>query len=93
MRKYLDKFSEWLCGFNIEPYLHILVTIVLAAIIARVCYLTGADRVLAGCVGGFLAFILGYLKEVWDNKVEKVFEGKDILANFIGAILFFFIWI
>lgn len=93
MRKYFDKFAAWLVGYGIEPYLHILVTVILAAIIARVCYWTGADRFLAGFLAAFVAFALGFIKESWDNKVEKVFEGKDILANFIGALIFFFIWI
>lgn len=89
MRKYFDKFSEWLVGFGIEPYLHILMTIVIALFIARVCYFTGADRTLAGYIGALLAFLVGFLKESWDNKVEGVFEAKDIAANAIGAFLFF----
>ena len=93
MRKCFDKFAAWLVGFGIEPYLHILLTLVVAAIIARVCLLTGADRYLAGYLSAFLAFILGFIKESWDNKVEKVFEGRDIVANLIGAVLFFLIFI
>lgn len=93
MRKYFDKFAAWLVGFGIEPYLHILVTMVISMLIARVCYWTGADHALAGYFAAFVAFVLGFVKESWDNKVEKVFEGKDILANFIGAVLFFIIWI
>jgi len=89
MRKWLDKFSEWLVGFGIEPYIHILMTIVIAMCIARVCYFTGADRTLAGYIGALLAFLVGFVKESWDNKTEGVFEAKDIAANAIGALLFF----
>ena len=44
MRKWIDNFSQWLVGFGIEPYLHILVTIVIAMLIARVCYFTGSGQ-------------------------------------------------
>ena len=57
MKKWLDKFSEWLVGFGIEPYLHILVTVVVALMVARVCYFTGADRTLAGYIGALLFFL------------------------------------
>lgn len=93
MRKGFDKFAAWMVGFGIEPYLHIFVTMILALLIARVCFWTGADRALAGYFAAFLAFVIGFIKEGWDSKVEKVFEGKDILANFIGAVLFFLCWI
>lgn len=93
MRKLIDKFSAWLVGFGIEAYLHILVTMFIALLIARVCYWTGADRILAGYFSAFVAFIVGFIKESYDNKTEGVFEGKDILANLIGAVLFFITWI
>ena len=93
MRKYFDNFAEWLCGFEKELFAHVLVTMIVAAAIARVCLWTGADRILAGCFAGFVTFCLGFIKESWDSKVEGVFEGKDILANFIGAVLFFITWV
>ena len=93
MRKFIDKFAQWLVGFGIEAYLHILCTIVIAMLVARVCFLTGADRYLAGYIGALGAFIVGFVKESWDNKTEGVFEAKDIAANAIGALLFFLCWI
>ena len=93
MRKYFDRFSEWLVGFGIEPYLHILCTIVIAMMIARACLWTGADRTLAGCFAGFVALVIGFIKEAWDGRVTKVFDGMDVLAGFIGAVIFFLTWI
>ena len=89
MRKYFDRFAAWLVGFGIEPYIHILVTVVVALMVARVCYFTGADRTLAGYIGALLAFIIGFAKESYDNKTEGVFDAGDIVANAIGAVLFF----
>lgn len=93
MRKIIDKISIYLAGFKSETYLHILFTILIAAIIAKLSLYTGADRTLACYLGSFVAFAIGLAKEGWDNKVEKVFEIEDIVANAIGAILFFLIWI
>ena len=93
MRKYLDKFSEWLVGFGIEFYLHILCTLVIGMLVARVCFFTGADRILAGYFAAFVTFCLGFIKEGWDNKTGGVFDAKDVLADFIGAVIFFLIWI
>ena len=89
MRKWIDNFAAWLVGFGIEPYLHILCTMVIAMFIARICFFTGADRTLAGYIGALLAFIIGFAKESYDNKTEGVFEAGDIVANAIGATLFF----
>ncbi|MBR3467885.1 MAG: hypothetical protein IKH15_11795 [Bacteroidales bacterium] len=93
MRKFFDKFAQWLVGFGIEPFLHIVCTIAIAMVIARACFLTGADRMLAGYLAAFVTFVLGFIKESWDNKTEGVFEAKDIAANAIGALLFFLCWI
>ena len=93
MRKTFDKFAQWLVGFGIEAYLHIVCTVFIAMLIARVCFLTGADRYLAGFLAAFVTFIIGFVKESWDNKTEGVFEAKDIAANAIGALLFFLCWI
>lgn len=93
MRKIIDKIASWLVSFNIEAYLHILVTMIISMLIARVCLLTGADRVLAGYFAAFVAFVLGFIKEAYDNKTEGVFEGRDVFANFVGALLFFITWI
>ena len=93
MRKWYDKFAEWMVGIGIEPYIHVFVTMFIAWFIARVSLLTGADRMLAGYFAAFLAFVIGFVKEGWDSKVEKVFEGKDILSNLVGAVFFFLIWI
>lgn len=93
MRKLFNKIASWLVGFGIEPYLHILITAFIAMVIARVCLLTGADRFLAGFLAAFGAFVVGLVKESWDNKVEKLYEGKDVLCNLIGAVFFFLCWI
>ena len=93
MRKWYDKLVEWLCKFKTETYLHILMVIALAALIGRVALITGADRTLAACFAAFLAFCIGFLKEMYDNKTEGAFEASDVLANFIGALIFFFTFI
>lgn len=93
MRKYIDRFSEQLVGFGIEPYLHIVCTLVIAMLMARVCFFTGADRALAGCLAAFVAFICGFFKEIYDNKTTKVFSKEDLIADAIGAVLFLLIWV
>ena len=92
MRKIVDKISEWLVSFGIETYLHILCTMIIATIIARVCVLTGASENLSCFLGMFLSFILGFIKEMYDNKTTGVFEPKDILSNLVGVLLFFVIY-
>ena len=63
MRKWYDKFAEWMVGIGIEPYIHVFVTMFIAWFIARVSLLTGADRMLAGYFAAFLAFVIGFVKE------------------------------
>ena len=93
MRKIVDKISNWLVSFGIETYLHILCTMIIAAIIARVCVFTGAERSLGCILGAMAGLIIGFIKEIYDNKSTGVFEGKDILANLIGTVLFVLIFI
>ena len=93
MRKWIDKFSKWLCSFGIEFYLHMVCVIVIAMFIARICFATGADRALAGCLAAFVAFICGFFKEIYDNKTTKVFSKEDLIADAIGAVLFLLIWV
>lgn len=93
MRKLFNKISAWLVSFKIDTYLHIVVTMFIAFVLARISFATGADRVLAGYGAAFVAFIVGFIKESWDNKTTGLFDPRDILANFIGALFFFLIWI
>ncbi|MBR2778483.1 MAG: hypothetical protein IKD75_15565 [Prevotella sp.] len=93
MRKLFNKISAWLVGLKIDTYLHILATMFVAFVLARISFATGADRVLAGYGAAFVAFVVGFIKEYWDNKTTGLFDPRDILANFIGALFFFLIWI
>ena len=93
MRKWFDKFAAWLCGFGIDKYIHIIFAAIVAMLVARVCFFAGANRVLAGFIGFFAALVAGLLKEVYDSKTTKVFDGKDIIADVVGAVLFFLIWL
>ncbi len=93
MRKLIDKISAWLVGFGIEAYLHIVCVMVVALLVARVCYWTGADRSLAAYIGALVAFLVGFFKESYDNRTEGVFEARDIAANAIGAALFWAIFV
>lgn len=93
MRKWIDAFSAWMVSLGIEAYLHIVCTMVVAMLIARVSLITGADRLLAGYIAVFIGFSLGLFKEMYDNKTTGVFEVGDITANAVGAFLFFIIFI
>lgn len=92
MRKWFNQFSEWLVSFKIEAYLHILVTMLIAMFVARICVMTGADRLLAGWIGTFVGILCGLFKESWDNKSGEEFEAGDMAANAIGAFLFVLMW-
>lgn len=93
MRKIIDKITGWLVSFKIDFYLHILFSIIIATIISKLCVFTGAERILAGVIGAFIGLVIGFCKEVYDNKTTGVFEAKDLVADLIGAILFFIIFI
>lgn len=92
MRKYIDKISGIFVSFGIDAWIHIVVVIVIATIVARLCFWTGANRALAGCIGAFLAFICGFVKESYDNKSTGVFSTSDLLADAVGALLFLIIF-
>lgn len=79
----------WLVSLGIDFYLHILTVIVLATIVARVCFLTGADRSLACVLGALSGLAVGLLKEAYDSKTTGAASAKDMLGNVIGAALFF----
>ena len=93
MRKYIDKISQFFVSLGIDTWIHMVVVLVVSAIIARICFWTGADRVLAACVGSFLGLIVGFLKEVYDSKTTKVFSAMDMVGDAIGAVLFWLIFI
>ena len=92
MKKYIDKISAILVGFGIDFWIHLAVVMFIAMVVARVCFWTGADKILAGCVGAFLAFIVGFIKESYDNKTTGIFSTSDIVADFAGAVFFLLIW-
>ena len=92
MRKWIDKISAWMVGFGIEFYMHIVCVLLVSAVLSRVFVLTGADHVLAGCLAAFAGFVVGFAKEIYDNKTTGVFQSVDILADAIGAGLFLFIF-
>lgn len=93
MRQLLEKITQWLVGFGIEAYLHILSVMVIAAIVARVCVLTGAERPLATCIGAAAGMLAGLVKEFFDTRIHNAIEPQDYAADFIGAVLFVFIFI
>ena len=92
MRKYVDKISAILVGLGIDFWIHLAVVMFIAMIVSRVCFWTGADRSLAGCIGAFLAFICGFIKESYDNKTTGIFSTKDLIADFAGAVFFLLIF-
>lgn len=92
MRKILDKFVAFLTQWGVDFYLHMVVTIFIAMLIARVCFFTGADHYLAGFLAVFVSIICGVLKEVYDSKTTKIFSQKDLIADLLGAVLFSLSW-
>lgn len=92
MRKFVNNLTSFLTQWGVDFYLHMVVTIFIAMLIARVCSFTGADHYLAGFFAAFVSIICGVLKEVYDSKTTKIFSQKDLIADLLGAVLFSLSW-
>lgn len=89
----IKKLTNFLVKFGIDFYLHILGVMIIAGIFGQLCNLLGATRPLAGCIGVALGLVAGFFKEFYDAKTTKIIDPKDYVADLIGAILFFLIFI
>lgn len=84
----MKKLIDWLCNLGVDFYLHVLSVMLVATVIARLCFFLGAERFLASCIGVFLGLIAGFAKEWYDAKTTKIISEKDFIADLIGGIFF-----
>lgn len=78
-----NAFTNWLCGFTGDKYVHVIACQLIAYLVARLLSIF-IGKELASVIGVVVAIIGGILKEyVKDDSVDK----NDIKANVIGAIL------
>lgn len=93
MRKFIDKVAAWFTSFGIDKYLHILAVLIICGIVGQITFFCGAPRILAGCIAVAVGMIAGFTKEFIDARTTHVVDPKDYVADLIGAILFFLIFI
>lgn len=76
----LNRIKEWLCGFTADKYVHVIVCLVIALVVARI---VPFGALLSAAHGLFTAMLIGLTKE-W---VDDEFDWGDIKADFVGALL------
>lgn len=78
MKKIYNKIANFLCSFTSDKYVHFIVCMILVQLISLFIPVLYAM---------LIVFILGLLKEIFDNKQkDDKFDVKDLLANILGII-------
>lgn len=90
-----DKAAEWLCSFGGDRYVHLLVGLVFAVLVAVVmrattpgCYVSA--YAFMGVVGTAVVMIL---KEMLDFFRGGRFDVKDIAFGLVGGLLGGLLWL
>ena len=76
----LNKVKEWLCGFEGDKYVHVIASLVIALVTARI---VPFGTLLSAAHGLLAAMLIGLAKE-W---VDDEFDWSDIKADAVGALL------
>ena len=85
-RKITNAITEWLCGFGIEPYLHIVLTDAVCVVFCAAFTAMGTHPRLLLTIAAASAVGLG--KEVFDSQTGGRFDWRDLVADVIGIALF-----
>lgn len=85
-RRITNAITGWLCGFGIEPYLHMVLTDASCIAACAVFGVLGVGPRLLLTIA--VASVVGLGKEVFDSQTGGRFDWRDLVADAIGIALF-----
>ena len=90
-----DKVAQWLCSFGSDKYLHLLVGLVSAVLVALVMQATTPNCNVAACasMGLIGAAVLMVIKELLNFFRGGRFDVKDIAFGLLGGLLGGLLWL
>lgn len=89
MKKLYNKFAKWMCGIPSDKYAHLIVSLVLAFLIALVADLVIPNASRLGClvIGCASALSAGTIKEEKDFERDGYRTYSDLIADAIGVTM------
>lgn len=89
MKKLYNKFAKWMCTIPSDKYAHLIVSLVLAFLIAQLADLVIPNASRLGCLvlGCAMALSVGTIKEEKDFERDGYWTNSDLIADAIGVIM------
>lgn len=88
MMNVFDKIARWLCKFESDKYVHLLVCLVLAFAIAHKSVdWGGAESGAAVIIGIGLSAGIAFVKEVIDFRTKGAADLRDLFFGIIGGVI------
>ena len=92
-REKFDKFAEWLESFGTDKWIHVIAVMMVAWVVATVVSIFGLPRAFNGLMGVAAAIVAGVWKEAYDKRTTGLWDNKDIVADGVGMVLFYLIYV
>ena len=88
MKKVIEWIEGFFCGIPSDKYAHLLVCIIGTFVIGQGIYLfSGYDLPSCAAMGAVATFVLGGVKEAFDEFTGGEISYKDIAADFLGCLM------
>lgn len=89
MKKLYNKFAKWMCSIPSDKYAHLIVSLVLAFLVAQLADLVIPNASRLGCLvlGCAMALSVGTIKEEKDFERDGYWTNSDLIADAIGVIM------
>ena len=88
MKKVIEWIEGFFCGIPSDKYAHLLVCLVGTFVIGQGIYLfSDYDLPSCGAMGAVATFVLGGVKEAFDEFTGGELSYKDIAADFLGCLM------
>lgn len=72
----MRNIKEWLEGFGVDAYIHTLVVIIIAVVVARVSGIF-VGHIVSAIVGVAVGLLCGVAKELYDTRKKGFVDVKD----------------
>ena len=87
MRKIYDKMTDWLAGYGVDKYLHLMACLLItfaAAVLVRAVF--REDGCVSAGTGACAVMATGFFKEWWDNSTTGDFSFSDLAFDAAGCL-------
>ena len=85
---FYQKVAGWLCHFDGDKYVHLIVGLLLAYIMVHVgVSVIHSELLPAMFVSFIIIYALGVVKELADYALGKGFDGVDMMFTWVGSAL------